>query len=87
VNLISTIKTAWNMAYHGYNHAGESYRKKQQYKIIFHSIFNIKFASKWFQFLKSDEFNFIYNARPSIYIKPFRPYISIKWDKNNMSLH
>lgn len=70
------------MAYIGYNDAGESYRKKQQYKIAFHSLLNLKFASRWFKFLRSDEFKFVYSARPNIYIKPFRPYISIKWDKD-----
>ncbi len=80
--LIDTIKTGIKFADAGYKDYSPKYRKKQKWKIAFHTFFNLKFAKKWFDFIQSSEFETVFRYRKKIYIKPFRPYISIKWNKN-----
>lgn len=77
--LISALNQAWRLAQEGYKNHGSNYRRKQQWKIVFHTLFNPIFALKWFEKLRSPEFNLVSHIRPRLYIKPFRTYISIKW--------
>jgi uncharacterized protein VirK/YbjX len=81
IPFISVLITGWQLASKGYAHYGPKNCRKQQWKIIFHTLFSPIFAYKWFEFLKSPDFNYIFNYRPRLYIKPFRTYISIKWNK------
>jgi uncharacterized protein VirK/YbjX len=56
--------------------------EKQRIKIIFFVIIYSFFFHRWFKFLESDEFKKIFHYHPRIYIKPFRTYIPIKWNKD-----
>lgn len=67
----------------GYKNSAPGYRRKQQWKILFHILLNPSFAHTWFALIKSPNFHQIYSCRPRIYIKPFRPYISTKWKKEH----
>jgi uncharacterized protein VirK/YbjX len=88
-NLLSLLKIkdfsvlflAINFAQNGYENFEKSYINKQKWKIVFHTILNLSFAKKWFAFLNSENFKYVTKNRPRIYIKPFRPYISTKWNK------
>jgi len=81
IPLISVLDAGRRFASKGYPNYHQSYFDKQQWKIIFYTLFNPRFASKWFTLLKSPNFSFVFIHRPRLYIKPFRPYISIKWNK------
>lgn len=81
VPLISVFNTGWQLAFQGYSNYSPNYRRKQQWKIFFHTLLNPTFTYKWFEFLKSPAFEYVFIHRPRLYIKPFRPYISIKWNK------
>lgn len=63
--------------------AGEhkSYRSKQQWKSFFCALINPQFASKWFTIIESPDFLLLAKHRPRLYLKPFRAYLSIKWNK------
>lgn len=78
---ISGLKQGWALAAKGYAHKSKKYRRKQQWKILFHSLCNPYFSLKWFELLTSPKYAYIFNIRPRLYIKPFRTYISIKWNK------
>lgn len=79
--LVSALLQGWNLAKEGYKNHGENYRKKQQWKIAFHSMLSPAFAVTWFETLKSSAFDAVSGPRSRLYIKPFRTYISIKWNK------
>lgn len=79
--LISALVQGWALAKEGYKEYGKNYRKKQQWKIAFHALLSPLFAVKWFETLKSVEFDSVSGPRSRLYIKPFRTYISIKWNK------
>jgi len=81
--LFSTLKEGWKLAYNGYNNERKSYLRKQQWKIAFNILLNPSFSKKWFQQLRSNTFKPIFAIRPQLYIKPYRPYISIAWDKQH----
>lgn len=79
--LVSALLQGWNLAKEGYKNHGKNYRKKQQWKIAFHSMLSPAFAVTWFETLKSSAFDAVSGPRSRLYIKPFRTYISIKWNK------
>lgn len=81
ISLIPLLKSGWQLAAKGYFDYSPSDRRKQQWKISFHLLFNVGFASRWFEFLQSTDFSYVSFNRPRLYIKPFRTYISIKWSK------
>ncbi|MBN2616565.1 MAG: DUF535 family protein [Bacteroidales bacterium] len=80
IPLFSTHYQGWELASRGYAHERISYRKKQQRKIVFHTLLHPRFAKKWFQLLHSSEHHYILSSRPRIYIKPFRVYLSTRWN-------
>jgi uncharacterized protein VirK/YbjX len=57
----------------------KEYKRKQQWKVLYYTVLHPKFASRWFSYLKSDDFAEIVAYRPKIYIKPFRVYMSTRW--------
>ncbi|MGY0398628.1 MAG: DUF535 family protein [Ostreibacterium sp.] len=77
----SLFATGWQLASKGYANDNPTYRRKQQWKIIFHVLLNPKFAYQWFKFLESPEIKEVTLYRPRLYIKPFRVYISTQWNK------
>ena len=80
--LKNNITTSYKLAKDGYKDFGTKYTIKQQAKIIPLSIIYPFFTSRWFAFLKSDEFKNIFKYKPRIYIKPYRPYMCIKWNRD-----
>ena len=80
-SLLSVLPLAWKLASKGFASERKSYRKKQQWKIALNTLLNPVFARDWFDLLESPEFNKIFQHRSRLYIKPFRPYISIAWNK------
>ncbi len=77
-NNIFTI--ARQLATETYKNHSEKYRKRQQRKIIFYVFLKQKFSRKWFDILYNKDLKSVFPHRPYMYIKPFRPYISIKWN-------
>ena len=82
IPFIQNIYTAIKLATNGYIDSGEKYMKKQRIKIVFFVFIYPFFSNRWFKFLTSDTFKKIFHYRPRIYIKPFRTYISTKWNKD-----
>jgi uncharacterized protein VirK/YbjX len=80
--LVSVLPLAWELASKGFANERKSYRKKQQWKVVLNTLLNPVFARNWFDLLETAEFNDIFQRRSRLYIKPFRPYISIAWNKN-----
>lgn len=56
-------------------------RKKQRRKSFFVALLNPRFAAKWFQILKSPDYTLLTLHRPLLYFKPFRVYMSTKWNR------
>ena len=81
LTFVSVLNTGWELASGGYFDCTPAYRRKQQWKITFYVILNPFFAGRWFRLFKSPNFNAVSFNRPRLYIKPFKPYISIKWSK------
>lgn len=82
IPFIKNIYTSLSFAMSGYSKNNLEYIKKQKMKIVFFAIFHPFFTARWFKFLKSDEFKKIFHYRPRIYIKPYRTYVSTKWNKD-----
>tara|TARA_B110000008_G_scaffold180796_2_gene179961 strand:- start:153 stop:1127 length:975 start_codon:yes stop_codon:yes gene_type:complete len=80
--LFSVLKQGFQLATEGYKHKSKKYRRKQQWKILFHSLCNPRFSAEWFDLLSSVNYSYIFSVRPRLYIKPFRTYISVKWNKH-----
>ena len=74
-------KEGWKLATKGFENFDQKYCRKQQLKIVVYTFLYPKFSYKWFQFIKSPNFSPILNQRPVLYVKPYRPYISTKWNK------
>ncbi len=81
IPFISALITGRKLAEKGYAERPEKYRKKQYNKIFYFTLLNPRFAYRWFIFFNSAEFSKIAMHRPTLYVKPFRHYISIKWNK------
>lgn len=81
--MLPTATRAWELAAKAFAAEDERYRQKQQYKSFFHALIYSSFASRWFQALYSPEFNLIAEHRPRLYLKPFRVYMSVKWNKDH----
>lgn len=69
----------WRLATGAFSNERKGYRRKQQYKIFFHTLMTPRFAKKWFTILFSSQYQQIATLRPRLYIKPFRVYMSGKW--------
>jgi uncharacterized protein VirK/YbjX len=81
IPFIAALLQGWDLAKIGYQNKGPSYRRKQQWKAVYHVFFNYKFSLTWFDTLVAAEYSFIFKLRPRLYIKPFRTYISTRWNK------
>ncbi|MBN2638473.1 MAG: DUF535 family protein [Bacteroidales bacterium] len=81
IPLLSPVVQGWKLAAEGYKDDRPNYRKNQQKKIAFHALLSPLFARRWFKLLTSKDYSYILSYRPRIYIKPFRVYISTRWNK------
>jgi len=74
-----SLKNAVHLASVAFANEKKEYKRKQQWKVLYYTVLHPKFASRWFSYLKSDDFAEIVAYRPKIYIKPFRVYMSTRW--------
>lgn len=79
--MFSTAIKGWKLAAKAFSGEGKSYCRKQQYKSCWHACMHPHFASKWFKKLYSSEYIHIATHRPRLYLKPFRVYMSTRWDR------
>ncbi|MGH2644728.1 MAG: DUF535 family protein [Chitinophagaceae bacterium] len=79
--MFSAATRGWELAKKAYSNEAKSYRCNQQYKCLWHVLINPHFASRWFKKLYSPEYILITQHRPRIFIKPFRVYMSVRWNK------
>ncbi len=80
-SLFSVLTKGWRFAKIAYTDDSKRYRRKQQWKILYHAFFSPYFAYKWFDLIESGNLNFAFKYRPTLYIKPFRVYMSTRWNK------
>ncbi len=78
-SLLGLHRKAWHLASEGYADFDSGYRKRQEIKILLNVTLHPFFALKWFDLLESPQMQEIFCHRPRLYIKPFRPYLSIRW--------
>ncbi len=74
--LFSVAAEGWRLADKVFSYENEKYRKKQQWKSAFHALLHPGFARRWFAFFNSSGFRPVARQRPTLYIKPFRVYMS-----------
>ncbi|QZT37746.1 VirK/YbjX family protein [Halosquirtibacter xylanolyticus] len=77
----SNIKKGMQMADYGYRNYGDHYRKNQIKKIAYHVFIKPRFTQWWFNFLTNSELSEVFKHRPLLYMKPYRVYISTKWNR------
>lgn len=75
------LKKAIKLTNEGFATETKKYRNKQKNKIVLYCILNPLFAINWFKILDSLEFQNIVKNRPRLFFKPFRVYMSSKWNK------
>lgn len=80
-NLPQTLSTGIQLATAGFEGEETWYQKKQHRKIILKTLLHPVFTYHWFNLLQSAEFQHVTAKRERLYIKPFRAYISTKWNK------
>lgn len=78
--MFSTAIQAWKFASKAYAKDGKKYCRNRQYKSLAYTLIYPVFAAKWFKALYSPEFKIIAEQKPRLYYKPFRVYMSTKWD-------
>jgi len=81
IPFLSVGAKGWQLATEAFAADTKSYRRKQEWKSLFATVTNPRFAAKWFEILKSSDFIFITSLRKRLYLKPFRVYMSTKWNK------
>ena len=75
------LHDALTLTEQGFAKEHPKYIKKQKNKILFHTLLNIPFAKKWFSLIQSEEYRWVLSQRPRFYFKPFRVYMSTRWNK------
>lgn len=80
--MFSVCIEGWRLAAKAFSNEREGYRRKQQYKIFLYTFLNPSFAKRWFSILHSPQYASIVEHRPRLYVKPFRVYMSGRWDKH-----
>lgn len=67
---------AWNYAKIAFKNERPEYIRKQQYKSFILTFYNPITSEKWYNILESDRYREILKHRPSLFLKPFKSYIS-----------
>ncbi|MBN2774555.1 MAG: DUF535 family protein [Prolixibacteraceae bacterium] len=80
IPFISIALKSRELASQAFSNETRKYQKKQERKYFFHSIMNPSFSSWWFELLENPDFKFVTKYRPKLYFKPFRVYLSSKWN-------
>jgi uncharacterized protein VirK/YbjX len=78
---ISAFTRSWKLASEAFENESENYITKQKWKSCWNVITSPVLACNWFYTLESPEFLSIYTNRRRLYLKPFRVYMSIRWNK------
>jgi uncharacterized protein len=60
----------------------KNYRRIKKAKTLFYCLTHLRSTQKWFAIIESEGFQKIIINRPLIYLKPFRAYMSSRWDIN-----
>ena len=81
IPVISIAIQSWKFASDAFIEDGQKYLRKQRWKSLFYVLVNPAFASKWYKTLSSSENLSIIQRFPKVYLKPFRSYLSIQWEK------
>lgn len=71
----------WRYAQNAYKYASRKKRLWHQARSFFYASANPFFARKWFEILQEPDYWQILKNRPRFYLRPFRAYISTKWNK------
>jgi uncharacterized protein VirK/YbjX len=80
IPLLSNAIKSWQFASKAFADESKSFRMKQQWKSFFLTLTNAGTAAKWFKIIQSPDFQIVLQHRPALYLKPFRVYISTKWN-------
>ena len=75
------IHTVLELTERAFANTPAAYAKKQKRKILFHVLLDIPFAKQWIKTIQQKENAWITANRPRLYFKPFRVYLSSRWDK------
>ena len=78
------VKTGFQYASTAFVTEKKKYRRKQIFKTLLYTIVHHQTARKWFEILASNNMQSVVQKRPRLYMKPFRPYISSKWNKKRV---
>lgn len=81
LTFLNLVKKAIHYTNVGFAQETEKYRQKQKNKILLYCFLNPIFAKKWFNILATTDFVNILQNRPRLFFKPFRVYMSSKWNK------
>ena len=87
IKFISTLEKGQQLASIGYADCHNKEKRKQKSKVFLYTLLNLRFASKWFYAIEKKDFSNIIKNRKRLFVKPFRPYMSItllKKEKQNI---
>ncbi|MEJ5050251.1 DUF535 family protein [Chryseobacterium culicis] len=71
---------AWNYAKIAFSTEKPQYLRKQQYKSFILSLWEYGDSGYWFTILESDRYREILSYRPRLFLKPFKAYLSTRYD-------
>ncbi|HEY4786458.1 MAG TPA: DUF535 family protein [Bacteroidales bacterium] len=80
IPFLSVAMNGWQRASKAFSHERKSYLIWQQWRSFFAALIYYKVALKWFGIIESPGFTQISVYRPKLYFKPFRVYMSIRWN-------
>ena len=81
IPIISAAIKSRQFASHAFADEQKKYRNKQQWKSFFLALANPGLAAEWFHTLQSPRLFPVFEYRKRLYLKPFRPYMSMNWTK------
>lgn len=79
--MLSAAIKGWRIAVDAFSAEKKKYRRKQQYKIFRFALLSPSFAKKWFDLLETEPLQHICKHRPRLFMKPFRVYMSVAWNR------
>lgn len=76
----NTFAQSKQFALNGFKNDHPKYKNKQVSKILWFTCLHYPQVKKWYETLQSEENKEIFSHRNRLYVKPFRVYMSTKWN-------
>ncbi len=75
------LKTGIQLANIAFNNESDAYKRKQRSKTLMYFFTRSKLTNYWLDKLNDEALRDVFKCRPRLFMKPYRPYLSTRWNK------